>query len=148
MGPRDITPEDFERIAIGQLEREEMAARTSNGLLFCDTDVITTEAFAEVTLGTPPARVSELAEANRHALYLLLDIDAPWVDDGTRWYPERRAEHMAVIKRALERRGREYVLVQGDYDERFRSAVAKVESHLARRTAASFGGAVASSGDE
>lgn len=139
MGPGDIEAEDFERIAIGQLEREEEVARRCNGLLFCDTDVITTEAFAAVTLGRAPRAVSELADANRHALYLLLDINAPWVDDGTRWFPERRAEHMAVIKRALEKRGRDYVLVQGDYDERFRAAVAAVESHLARRTAASFG---------
>ena len=139
LGPDDITAADFERIAIGQIEREEAAARECNGLLICDTDALTTEAFAEVTLGAAPATVSALADTHRHALYLLLDVDAPWVDDGTRWYPERRVEHMAVIKKALERRGRSYVLVRGDYAERFRTAVAAVESHLARRSSASIG---------
>ena len=141
MGPRDVTPDDFERIAIGQVEREEEAARHCNGLLICDTDAVTTEAFAEITLGYSPPSVTALADEHRHALYLLLDTDAPWVDDGTRWYPSRRAEHMALIRRALERRGRDYVLIQGsDYDDRLRAAVAAVEQHLARNTRSVFAG--------
>jgi NadR type nicotinamide-nucleotide adenylyltransferase len=139
MGPQDLVAADFERIAEGQVEREDATARRCNGLLICDTDPLTTEAFAQLMLGIAPTRVTELADARSYALNLLLDIDAPWVDDGTRWYPGRRAEHMALIRRALERRGREFVLVRGDYDERFRRAVGAIDAHLARCTSASIG---------
>ena len=140
MGPSDTTAADFERIAIGQIEREERAARDCNGLLICDTDALTTEAFAEITLGRAPACVTALAAEHRHALYLLLDTDASWVDDGTRWFPARRAEHMSIIRRTLERHGREFVLISGSYDERLRAAVSAIELNLARYTARRFGG--------
>lgn len=132
IGPREITPRDFEIIAAEQLRREEEAARAGTGLLFCDTEAVVTEAFAALTIGAVPASVSATADRHAYDLYLLLDIDAPWVDDGTRWYPGRRAEHMARIVEALERRGRSHVRISGDFDTRFQRAVRAVDETLAR----------------
>ena len=60
-------------------------------------------------------------------LYLLLDIDVPWVDDGTRDFPEGRKTHLEKLKVELESKNIQYVLISGNYDERFEKAVKEVD---------------------
>ena len=61
-------------------------------------------------------------------LYLLLDIDLPWVDDGLRMYgdPEDRQRFFDLSRAELENRGVRWALISGDGDERFEAALAAI----------------------
>jgi nicotinamide riboside kinase len=61
-------------------------------------------------------------------LYLLLDIDMPWIDDGTRFFGDegRRKRFFDCSRDQLERRGLSYVLISGPAEERFERAVAAI----------------------
>ena len=63
--------------------------------------------------------------------YILLDIDVPWVDDGTREFPHKREEHLNLIKKNLDNYGIDYEVVSGDYDERFEKGLKIIEEILA-----------------
>jgi NadR type nicotinamide-nucleotide adenylyltransferase len=121
---------DIERIALGQAASEDTLARLAERVLICDTDTLTTTIWSEVYFSRVPNWVAALAARRRHDLYLLCDIDVPWVSDGQRDMPHRREEFLARCRAALERHGRPYVLVQGGWDERFRTAVTAIDRLL------------------
>ncbi|MBA3685523.1 MAG: nicotinamide mononucleotide transporter [Planctomycetes bacterium] len=121
---------DFPLIALGQAASEDALARQANRVLICDTDTLTTTIWSDVYLGTCEPWITELARRRRHDLYLLLDIDVPWVDDQQRDMPHRREEFAARCRAALEADGRPYVVVSGDWDARFATAVAAIDRLL------------------
>ena len=49
------------------------------GVLLLDTDLLTTVLYSEWYYGTVPDTVRQAAAARRYDLYLLLDVDVPWV---------------------------------------------------------------------
>ncbi len=126
---------DIERIARGQAAAEDALAPRANRVLFCDTDPLTTTIWSDVFFGKCPEWVAKEAERREYDLYLLMDVDVQWVDDGQRYFPdndERRA-FFERCRRALDERGRPYVVIGGDWQERFERAVGAVEERLLRR---------------
>ena len=122
-----LSLEDFPEIARGQAEREELAARTADRLLFCDTDAIVTQIWSEIYFQSCLPQVIELSRERRYDLFLLMDIDIPWEDDGTREFPQLRQWHFDRIRRELDERQLPYVIISGDFDTRFEEAVRAVE---------------------
>ncbi len=63
-------------------------------------------------------------------LYLLLDIDLPFVDDGLRVYAkaEERRHFFELCKVELDNRGVRYALIQGEGESRFRAALEAIEA--------------------
>jgi len=99
-----------------------------NKRLIVDTDALTTAAWSLMILGHVPEGVMEnfpLAD-----LYLLTDIDIPWEDDGTRYYPapSDRRRFMAACERVLEGAGAKWVRISGGLEARFEQAVAAIET--------------------
>lgn len=119
--------EDIEKIARGQLASEKALARQANRILFCDTDVLTTTIWSNVLFGTCPQWVLEAANATTYDLYLVTDIDVPWVDDQQRYLSERRQEFLDRCIQALELRKRPYVMISGAWDQRLAKAIRAVE---------------------
>ncbi len=74
--------------------------------------------------------VRELAQRRTYDLYLLLDVDVPWVADVTRYLPEDRSGFFNRCRAELEARGRRYVRITGSWEERFAQACAAVEAVL------------------
>lgn len=127
----DFGLEDMEVIAAAQKASEDSLARHGGRpVLFCDTDPVITELWSRELFGEVPESVLRLARQSQHDLILLLDIDIPWVDDSMRYRPNRRAEFMQACCEALERYGRDYVLIQGEGEARFSQAVHAVEALL------------------
>jgi NadR type nicotinamide-nucleotide adenylyltransferase len=122
--------DDMERIARGQAASEEALARNANRVLIADTDALTTLVWSETLYGRVPALVREQAEKRIYDLYLLLDVDVPWVADVARYLPEDRRGFFERCRAELERRGRRYVVVRGGPDERFEQARWAVEGLL------------------
>jgi NadR type nicotinamide-nucleotide adenylyltransferase len=126
----DLDDLDFAHIAGGQLLLEDKAARQANRILFCDTDLIVTQIWGDIYLQHCPQWILEMNHVRRYDLFLLLGTDIPWVDDGTRGYAEVRQWQWQRLKEELESRNLPYVMINGNFAERFDRAVAAVDKLL------------------
>jgi NadR type nicotinamide-nucleotide adenylyltransferase len=102
------------------------AAREGQMVLF-DTDPLITAVWADMMFGE---RDPWFDGFNGYAdLYLLLDIDLPFVDDGLRVYarPNERRRFFDLCKKELDNRGVNYVLIHGKGEARFDSALAAIK---------------------
>ncbi|HEY7419020.1 MAG TPA: AAA family ATPase [Ktedonobacteraceae bacterium] len=122
--------EDIAKIARGQRASTQALARQANRVLFCDTDLLTTTVWSNVLFGSCPSWLYEAANAMTYDLYLVTDIDVPWVDDSQRFFSDRRAEFLSLCLQALEQRNRPYTLISGTWDERLAKAILAVENLL------------------
>jgi HTH-type transcriptional repressor of NAD biosynthesis genes len=132
--------EDFEMIAaVQQLFIEQMCevvgdqyADSHQNLLIVDTEVLTTEVWGELYLGKPVESIvfDQVEKLQQFDLYLILDIDVPWVDDGTRIFPNQREWFINKIKETLEKRGIEYTVISGSYNERFDKVVKLIQDFI------------------
>lgn len=119
---------DIIKIAEGQLKREDEAASRANKLLFCDTDLIVTQIWSEIYFTECPPEVIKLQLERTYDLYLLMDIDIPWEDDGTREFPHLRQWHFNRLKEELDRRRLPYLIISGNYEERLKTAVSAIHA--------------------
>ncbi len=118
---------DLVHIAAGQLFLEDEAAKKArHGLLFCDTDALTTQTYAELYLGSCPDFIADLARSRTYDLTLLLAADVPFVSDEIRLFAERRQWHFNRLKELLESQNRPYLVISGTFEERFEKAVEAV----------------------
>ena len=125
----DFCAEDFIRIGRAQTEAVQQAVHQANRVLFCDTDVITTQIYSSIYLPEVPAVLSELENQIRYDAYVLLDIDVPWVADALRDQGHRRPDMLARFQHELDRRNIPYHFVGGSHPERL-SQVRKVTDEL------------------
>jgi HTH-type transcriptional repressor of NAD biosynthesis genes len=122
--------EDIEKIARGHMASEKALARQANRVLFSDTDPLTTTVWSNVLFGNCPAFVYEAAEATTYDLYLVTNIDVPWVDDNQRFFSDTRQEFLNLCIQALEQRNRPYILISGTWEKRLAQAIQAVEKLL------------------
>ncbi len=122
--------DDIPLIVRGQVASEEALARQANRVLFCDTDPLTTTIWSRVLFGDCPEWIDELAQQRRYDLYLLLDVDVPWIDDSQRHLPHKRREFLGQCEGLLKSQSRPYIRISGSWAERFRSACSAVDRLL------------------
>ncbi len=114
----NFSEEDFIRIGYAQTEAVQQATRQANRVLFCDTDVITTQIYASIYLPKIPPVLYELEHQVSYDTYVLLDIDVLWVADSLRDQGHRRPEMLARFRHELDRRSLPYHFVSGPYSDR------------------------------
>lgn len=128
--------DDHAALARGQTALEDAAIadaqRRGDSLLIHDTDLLSTVVYHWHYHGRCEQYLEAAAQARRPALYLLLDIDVPWVPDGIRDRGTRRDEVQALFTATLERFGAPYVRINGSWHERFTAAVHAIELVLAQ----------------
>lgn len=123
----DFTIDDIIKIGNAQTERIILAESIANGILFCDTDLITTQIYSKRYLGAVPSILFELERQVTYDQYFLFDIDVPWVADGLRNLGNEREEMHQTFKDALSHRKISYTLVSGDWERRFNTVHAQIE---------------------
>lgn len=121
---------DIPLIARGQMAVEDALMYNANRVVFCDTDLITTTIWSDWMFRSCPAWIHHEAEKRNYDLYLLNDVDIPWIEDQVRYLPEERVSFFERCRQELETRNRPYHVVSGSWSERFDSAVAAVSSLL------------------
>lgn len=126
-----LTSNDIDESVIIRIGKRQTAlvkekAAIANKLLFCDTDLITTQIYAQHYLGFVPAILQSLEQEVAYDIYFLLDIDVPWVDDPLRDLGHRRAEMYQVFKNELEKRQINYVSINGSWDERMEKMIMQI----------------------
>lgn len=125
----DIGMAELVHIAETQDAMNRAAAARDGQLVLFDTDPLITAVWAEMMFG---ARDAWFDGFTGYAdLYLLLDIDLPFVDDGLRVYAgaEERRHFFDLCKAELEQRGVAYALIRGEGDARFRAALDAIAAH-------------------
>lgn len=127
---RPLTAGDVASIARGHLARADAAlaraARSMHPMVIFDTDLVSTTVYAEHYYGSCPTWISESAKLRLAELYLLADIDVPWVADGIRDQPQaRRIVHRRFVRR-LEAIGASMLAVRGLGETRFQNALSAV----------------------
>src|ERR1035437_6317237 len=125
----DLQVDDFFHIAETHNDRLlEKHLVVGRPWLVVDTEAITTKLFGQLYIKDyEDTRIDDIIEFQWFDLYLLMDIYVPWVDDGTRDFPNDRQRHFDMIKAELDRLGRKYVIIKGNYDERLISAKKEIE---------------------
>ena len=106
------------KIGHAQTERILEKTKTAKKILFCDTDLITTQIYCRHYLKVVPPILFELEKKIKYDLYFLFEPDVPWIADGLRDIGERRKEMLDVFKGELDKRNISYVSVTGSWDER------------------------------
>lgn len=124
------TPDDIPVIARGQRAAEEALARQANRVLFCDTDLLATTIWSEVLFGDCPQWVRDEADRRQYDLYLLLDVDVPWVDDAQRYLSHERQAFFEKCRQTLENGERPFVVIRGRWEMRFEQACRAIENLL------------------
>jgi len=134
LGERHCEFPDMEIIARGHFGEHEKYKAAADKILFMDTDAITTMVYSQHYYNRVPEYVRLMADRIQEFvdLYLFTDIDVPWVPDTSRdlGEPCLREKLKADLLRELERRGLPYVMIRGNWEERFARAVSAIENRF------------------
>lgn len=127
----DCTPDDFRRIVMGHIASVAAAERQANRILIEDTDPVMTAVWSDILIGSREPWLAEFS--NYGDLYLLTDIDMPWIDDGTRYFHNEgdRTRFFERCETELIQRGVRYRRVSGDAKQRLSTAIAAIDELLA-----------------
>jgi NadR type nicotinamide-nucleotide adenylyltransferase len=124
----DVAPIAHEHVTLAERAAERALARGADTVVL-DTDLLSTIVYARHYYGAAPRWIEREDRARRADLYLLCDVDVPWIADGVRDRPTDREAMFERFRRALARRRANAVIVRGGWDERWRIA----QSALLRR---------------
>ena len=85
----DYSFDDLLNIAQGQTTLEyNIMAEATNGFYFIDTDMYVMKVWCEVAFNNCHTWILKQIAAQNYDLYLLCDVDLPWVKDDLREYPD------------------------------------------------------------
>ncbi|MEO8588205.1 MAG: ATP-binding protein [Flavobacteriales bacterium] len=130
---RTYEERDLLSIAHMQVEREEATARSveRNGLLVCDTDLITIRIWSEEKYGRCDPWIIQQTEERPYDLWLLCSPEMPWEPDPLRENPHDRDRLFDVYERTLRTLTKPYAVMRGDRDHRVRSAMQALDRRIA-----------------
>lgn len=115
----DLTAEDVEPIARGQMANEERLASSATRVLILDTDLLSTVVYARYYYGSCPRWIEEEAHRRRADLYLLLDTDIEWKSDAARDAGgDAREDLFDSFRAALDEFGTRWEIVSGGWEDR------------------------------
>lgn len=122
---------DTAAIARGQMALEDEHAARATKLLIQDTDLLSTVVYSAHYYGECPAWIADVARERKPDLYLLLEIDVPWMADDVRDRGTRREEVQQLFRAAVAGSGANYVVIEGTWEQRSRLARAAIDRLLA-----------------
>ena len=123
----DLTMSDLVMIAHTQDLSVRAAVAEGRWPVIVDTDALMSAVWADMMFGRRDpwfARWENTAD-----LYLLFDIDLPWVEDGTRMFgsAEARRRFFDLSREELDRRGVPWIMVRGEGEQRYANALAAID---------------------
>lgn len=144
------TLQDLFTIAIGQLASEDAAIESVQSTkittvatftqpahtpekqfypLLIDTDMYVMKVWNEIVFNQCDNRILNAIAQRSYDLYLLCNTDLPWVADELREYPdlEKRQTIFQYYKDAILNQPVPFVIISGNYEERFATALAAIE---------------------
>lgn len=146
----EYTYEDLLAIAKGQIELEERLTNKlsveTNGIhhspftnhhspLFIDTDMYVMKVWAEYVFNNCHNWILNRIAERKYDLYLLCDIDLPWIEDKLREYPEEhiRKKLFYFYKESMATQSMPWRIISGNYEERLQSAISHVDKTFTQK---------------
>jgi NadR type nicotinamide-nucleotide adenylyltransferase len=124
----DWTTDEFIHIAKSQNDLEDALAQKANRFLICDTDAYATTLWHERYLGTESPELEKIIKSEKPLLYIVTDIDIPFVQDGTRDGEHIRSKMHRRFVEKLEANHLNYIIVSGSKKKRLAEAVKEIEA--------------------
>ncbi|PWT96044.1 MAG: ATPase [Bacteroidetes bacterium] len=125
--------EDLLTIAKGQLRLEEeytkRALDRKDTFLFIDTDMYVMKVWCEFVFSNCHSWIIDQIVSRTYDLYLLCNIDLPWVADELREYPDliSREKLYNIYKDIMINQYTPWVDISGDYDQRLEVAIKAID---------------------
>lgn len=130
----DYSYDDLLNIAKGQLalEDEHTAMVHHTKPLFIDTDMYVMKVWCEFVFGRCHKFILEQIAERKYDLYLLCNIDLPWIEDKLREYPdpETREQLYKMYKDILINQCVPWADISGSHEERLAAAINAVDKLL------------------
>jgi NadR type nicotinamide-nucleotide adenylyltransferase len=131
----DYTFDDLLTIAKGQLQLEEEKSKIKNQkskIVFVDTDMYVMKVWCEFVFNKCHRWILDQIAERKYDLYLLCNVDLPWVKDELREYPdlESRQKLYHIYKDIIVNQHVPWIDISGKYDERLQKAIDGVNQIL------------------
>lgn len=124
------TFEDLHKIAALQAATIIQYMEGSNKLLFVDTELNITKSYSRFLFNRELIVDQWIENANKFDLYLYLENDCRFVQDGTRLNEDERNELDKSHKEQLNKAGIKFISVSGNWEERFNTACKIIKQHF------------------
>jgi NadR type nicotinamide-nucleotide adenylyltransferase len=107
-------------------------SKLKNPLLFVDTDMNVMKVWCEYVFGKCHTYILNKITERKSNLYLLCNIDLPWVKDELREYPDlqSRKELFYIYKDILINQNIPWTIISGHYEERLQIAIKSIDEIL------------------
>lgn len=124
--------EDYQKIAYGHKMEEYRAIEKANKLVFIDTEANVTQFYSNLYNHEHQPVLYEIAKLQEYDLWLFLEPDVTWVDDGLRVHGEEtaRIQNNQYLKSLLDKQNIDYHILSGNYENRLRAAIELIERVL------------------
>jgi NadR type nicotinamide-nucleotide adenylyltransferase len=126
--------DDLLTIARGQLAMEDEYAAMAHHTkpLFIDTDMYVMKVWCEFVFGKCHRFILDQIVQRKYDLYLLCNVDLPWVKNELREYPDLKTREQLyhIYKDILFNQPVVWAEISGDNDERLKKAIAAVDALL------------------
>ena len=111
---------------------EDKANQRAKTIVIHDTDLISTEIYANYYFNRCPNWVIESSISRSADLYLICDIDLPWIPDGIRdrANPKERRKLHELFVDALNKKNMNWVMISGSGTTRINHAISAIETQI------------------
>lgn len=136
-GIDNMQPYHYFEILFKHKQLEKDAMKNANKVLIIDTDALITLYYYQLGFENTPdfnpnfPQIAECISAlNNYDLYIFLEPDVKWVQDGTRTYGDNevRKANNQKLKQILQKNNIAYVSISGDYSERYEKSKELIKS--------------------
>jgi len=117
-----LTPELFNEIAMKHYLLQSELSGKGNKLMFVDSEAIITQYYHRAYFGYESKFIESIIDLQKFDLYLFLEPDIKWVDDGLRFLSENRKLESDKLKQMFDDRDVKYITISGNYADRLKRA--------------------------
>ena len=131
----DYTYDDLLAIAKGQIDLEDKVLSTVDSrqsTVFIDTDMYVMKVWCEFAFDKCHSWILNQVATRRYDLYLLCNVDLPWIKDELREYPDKetRKKLHNFYKDIMINQSVPWVDIRGSYEERLSVAIKAIDTQI------------------
>lgn len=126
-----FTFDDLYLVATEHAKRIDKSILADSPLVIIDTDIHTTKSYSLFTFEKELEISTDIYSSNRANIYLYLNNDVEYLQDGTRLSETERNLLDLSHRQVLKDHNIEIIEVTGDWDERFEKAVEQINKLIA-----------------
>jgi NadR type nicotinamide-nucleotide adenylyltransferase len=100
--------------------------------LFIDTDMYVMKVWAEYVFNKCHNWILNQIASRKYDLYLLCDVDLPWVEDALREYPDDKIRRRLFLfyKELMVNQSTPWAIISGSYEQRLEKAIQFIDAYF------------------